>query len=425
MANIRPSDMTFENFRGINDAAPRGRKFEDISHAWKNNGLTRDGERLKMADIVTQHEAPIFLPKIINNIITEAVEPLLVGVDLMTRIPYQPGSVVNLPVMGAAGGDYRVGEEENYPEFQLTVGGGSKISGTGKYGLAIRATEEALRDSQFDIISMYIRQAGFALARFKEAQAFAVMGEGATVTHDNTTPLSSEYGTTTGRGLDGAYNGAFVQKNMLEMYTAVMANGFIPNIMIMHPLTWLMWVQDAQLRHFAQMNQSSQFLKQWTGNPAKLNFPSYNGGLGETGASGKTFPGSGELAGNGSGPEEFSPQLNSAPKIPDYYGMPMRIVVSPFMPFNKADNTTDIIMADSNQLGFFVDEHGLMVKEWDNPISDVKMIRMKERYAFRPRDRGLGVAIAKNVVMTSNEILLPAQATISFNTQIDGNEARS
>lgn len=406
------NERTFANFKDINDNAKEGRKFEDISHAWHNGGRTRDGEQLKMQDILSMWEAPVFIPKIINNEIQEAVEPMLIGTSLLQRIDYQPGTVINLPVMGAVDGDFRVGEEENYPEFQVTIAGGSQIASTGKYGLAMRFTEEVRRNSMFDVVTMYARQAARVLGRFKEEQVWAMVLSQGTVTHDNATPANADFGTTTGRGLDGAFNGSFVMDNMFEMYSAIMANGFIPNALLLHPLSWLMWTQDAQLRHFAQMSQGTYFGYQWSGSPAKNDFMSYQGGQGETGAQLRRNAAGLLDPAQASSPLDFSQNLKSAPVVPGYFGLPLSVIVSPFIPFDHTTNTTSIIMADASQLGFYVDEHGLMVDEWQNPMTDVQMIRMKERYSMRPKDRGLGIAVANNIVVTANQIILPAQASI-------------
>ena len=71
-------------------------------------------------------------------------------------------------------------------------------------------------------------------------------------------------------------------------------------------------------------------------------------------------------------------------------------------------------MADSNELGFYIEEHGPKSNEWTDPETDILKIKISERYLIRPKDRGLGLAIAKNIVVDSNKIILPAQATIDM-----------
>lgn len=417
--------LDYSKFNELNDAAPDGQKFEDVDFAWRNDGRMRDGRQLSMNDIVTLHESPLFIARSITNQIQEAVEPMLIATSLLEEIPYKIGTYIDLPVMGSMTGDFRVGEEESYPEFNVAYGQGAQISKIGKYGLAMRFTEEILRYSQFDVISIYLRQAGYALARYREEQIFAMWRDVAYVTHDNAAPLVSAHGTTTGRDLTGALNGSFTMDDLFEMYSSLLHKGFQPDLLMVHPLTWLMFVQDAQLRHFAQMSGTPWFQGKWTGSPARNDFRSYQGGLGETGSVLREHPGATNSTG-GAGPQgstsnpmDFSHNLDSAPVIPGYFGIPLRIVVSPFVEFDAVNNTTTIMMADSAELGFFIRDHDVMVREWENYENDVLKMKLTERYSLAPKNRGNGIAVAKNVVVTSNQIILPAQSQISVAGSID------
>lgn len=396
-------------------------KFRDFENAWRSPRHTlQDGQKLKLTDALAMWEAPLFIPKVINNAIQEAVEPLLIATGMLQKMPYGgPGTMIDLPVMGAVDGDFEVGEEESFPELRVTYGPGAQISKIGKYGVAVKFTEEVLRYSQFDVVTMATRQAARAMARNKEEKIFNMWYKCAQPTHDNLVPNNSAFGTTTGRDLTGAQNGTFTMDDIFEMYAQVLANGFNPNVLIVHPLTWLMFVQDAQLRAFAQMNQSAFFGQQWSGDPAKIDFPAYRGGEGVPGAQARTWPGA-PIGNNGEGaalpnsPNDFSQNLNVAPVLPSYLGIPFRIVVSPFAPYDASSNTTSILMADSNELGFYIEEHGPQTSEWTDPETDILKIKIKERFVVRPKNRGLGLAIAKNIVVDSNKIILPATASIDI-----------
>lgn len=427
MSDIKKKDrsqLQFADFREVNDQAKDGEKFHDFEYAWKNGGRYPSGKTIKMSDALAMWESPLFIPKVVNNAVQEAVEPLLIATSLLQRIPYQPGTMVDLPVMGAVDGDFDVGEEESFPELRVAYGPGAEIGKIGKQGVAVKFTEEVLRYSQFDVVSMAVRQAGRALARNKEEKIFNMWYRVARVTHDNASPLNSIYGTTTGRDLTGAQNGTLVMDDVFEMFAAVMHNGFIPNIMLVHPLTWLMFVQDAQLRAFAQMNQTAFFGQQWTGNPGVVDFPSYRGGEGVTGHQFLSHPQNpigADRDGNAlpNAPTDFSQNLTSAPVIPNYFGLPMRVIISPFVPFDAVNNTTSILMADSAELGFYIEDHPIQTTEWQNPETDILKIRLKERFTLREKNRGLGLAVARNVVVAANQIILPAQATIGVPGNVD------
>jgi hypothetical protein len=45
--------------------------------------------------------------------------------------------------------------------------------------------------------------------------------------------------------------------------------------------------------------------------------------------------------------------MNSAPMLPNYLGLPFRILVSPFVNFDPENRVTDIMMFNSRNLGIF------------------------------------------------------------------------
>lgn len=425
MAKFDLKGLKYENFSDVfrevdEESTKQGRGFKDFEYAWRHQGRRPDGSRMEMKDAVAMWEAPLFIPKVINNAIQEAVEPRLVITRLMQKLPYSPGTFVDLPVMGAIDGDFRVGEEEAFPEFRVDYAGGTEISRVGKTGLAMKFTEELLRYSQFDVLTMYLRQAANALARFKEEEGFNLVYNSGTVTHDNASPADSVFGATTGRDLDGAANGSFTVDDIMEMYLQVQHNGFVPNAIIVHPLTYLIFMGDAQLRVFAQQNGRPFFEGLWAGTPANNEFVSYRGGEGETGAK-ERIHSAHDVDGNNantSGVGDWSPQLDVSPLLPDYLGLNLRLIVSPFVPFDTLNNRTTILMCDLNQLGFYIEDHPVQTSEWKDPETDILKVKLKERYTFRDKDRGLGIATAKNIVVQSNKVVLPAQSTIGVNGSI-------
>ena len=190
------------------------------------------------------------------------------------------------------------------------------------------------------------------------------------------------------------------------MFAQVMHNGWVPDMLLVHPLTWLMFVQDAQLRAFAQAAGGPLPYGQWAGQVATQDLPGSFGGEGATGGI------EGGVPGAANGTPKASNQMTAAPVVPSYLGIPLRVVVSPFVPYDAGNNTTDILLADSSQLGFYIEDHAAQTDEWQDPETDILKIKIKERFTLREKNRGLGMAVAKNVVVTSNQIVLPAQASI-------------
>jgi len=116
--------------------------------------------------------------------------------------------------------------------------------------------------------------------------------------------------------------------DVFEMYAQVVMQGYIPDTMLVHPMTWLMWVKDPVLREFAIQAGSGSFFAQFTGNPAA-----------------KAFEGQYNYGGLGQGLGQFQPKTEeglpqnqkSAPVFPVCgNGLNFRIMVSPFMRFNPS-----------------------------------------------------------------------------------------
>lgn len=415
----------YQDFMEADQKAKEGRKFKDFQYAFKNNGIFADGDKITFKDAVTMNDFPLFLPKVINNSVQEAIEPMLIASSYLQSMDFIPGMQVDMPlVMGAASGNFEVGEEENYPTFRIAYGPGTAISGIGKQGLQFSFTEEALKYITFPLVDTFMSQGGKALARYKEEKIFHMWYKIAEPSHDNANPLNSAHGTTSGRDETGMQNGTFTMDNLFEMWVTLQHNGFTPDIMFMHPLTWLTFIQDPYLRHFAQATNQPWFGGQWSGNPSKNDYTSLHGGLGIPGQVRRghsTYAVNNDGDGNplASSPADYSQNLNVAPVLPSYLGMPMRIVVSPFVPYDSVDNTTTILMADSKELGFLLVGESLGVKEWTTPENDILNVRLKERYTIRPKNRGMGLVVAKNVHIGSNQIMMPAQSYIGVNGSID------
>lgn len=393
--------------------------FGRFKYAWTHGGQLADGkERMSLKDALAVPEAPVFIPKVLTTQIAEAIEPMLIGTSLLQRIQYQPGQFITFPTAGAIEGDFDMGEEEEYPEYRVQIGPGTQITTIGKQGLAVKFSEEILRYSAYDVVSLHTRQAGKAMARYKEEKIFRMLSNLGTVTHDNATPANSLFGVTRGRDLVGAANGSVTMDDLFEAYAAVLNNGFVPNTLMMHPLTWLMFVQDATLRAWVNSSSGGNYFAGWQGNPAQLDpFPNQFGGQGIS--QGRSIIPANATNGTPSALTEYSQLLKTAPQLPAYGGFaPFRIVVSPFMPFDPTANTTTVIMADSDELGYYVTDEDLTVEELRDPYRDILKIKMRERYTLAIKNSGLGIAVLKNIVVTPNEIVLPAQTTIPIDGDI-------
>jgi len=209
--------------------------------------------------------------------------------------------------------------------------------------------------------------------------------------------------------------------DVFDTYAQIITQGFMPNTLLMHPLTWTMFVKDAQLRAFVQANGGGSMFATWTGNPASRApwDASSQGGRGISGGQnivpGQTSSGTASPSGLAASNLLSYPQdLNSAPVMPSYLNVPFRIIVSPFVPFDPRRKLTDIYMFDSNELGVLVVDEDITTEEFNDPRVDILKIKLRERYGIGILNEGQAIATMKNVHVVPNEVALPAQATIDI-----------
>ena len=382
---------------------------QEVRNLFATNGVSSDGVKLDFMDTLATPNMPLAFKRVIEEYVIDAIEPNLIGLSLLQRItvnPYQ--TEVRFRTYGAMDvGDISMAEGQEYPEFSTTHGGGQVSANIGKYGLAMRITDEMLHNSQWDIIGHHMRKLGQAMARAKEQNIFNMINSVGVVVFDNDDPANSLLGRTTGRDLTGAGNGSFTADDMYDMYASMLERGFTPNLILCHPLAWATFTKDPVMREYAL---SGGGLNNW-----------FNGMPNQNIGQGKFLPEawkkftrvSGESAFNPTSEERIGTQ-ESTFQFPSYFpGTGIRIVASPFVPFDPETKTTSIIMLDTTELGaIFVSEEPT-VEEWDDPARDIKKIKVRERYGLVIFNEGQAVSIAKNVSIEPNEIVLPPQAIVS------------
>ena len=223
---------------------------------------------------------------------------------------------------------------------------------------------------------------------------------------DNATPASSVFGITTGRGLTGSANGSLTVDDLFDAYTHLVSKGYSPDTLLMHPLTWNMFMRDPIMRmtmlnsgggtYFATYNGSFSNTNPWGSQPAN--------GIGM---------GSGTMINpNYSEVENYSQNLTSAPVLPSYFPFPLRIVVSPFVTHDPIRDLTEIYLFESGELGVILQDEELTSQQWEDPARDIQKIKFRERYNLMIKNEGQAVATFANIKVIANQVVLPAQAQI-------------
>jgi len=385
-----------------NSAMAIEKRAQRWKQVWDNDGyLPEDpGTRITIQDMIEKDfelrqqmmkdtatsadQIPFLVQRVINKVIREPIEFNQVMTGLLQKVSYKNGQQVVFPAVGAMGGlNLDMAEGDEYPEATLDFAG-SVVAKIGKVGIAVRLTEEIVRYSQFDIMGLHVRAAGRALARHKETKvANHILGLG-TTSFDN---KSNAYANTSGRDSGGAPNGAFTLDDLLTMYGQLINAGFVPNTLIMNPLAWLIFARDPVMRHLFINGNGGTF------------FTNYSGNRGYAGAFENNSFGRGNVGQSVGLGQNIATTFTNVPGI---VNVPFNIVVSPVIPYNTTDNTTDIIMCDRSQLGLMIVDEPVQSDRWNDPSVDIMKIKFRERYAIAILNQGQAVRVAKNVKVTKH-----------------------
>ena len=144
-------------------------------------------ERLTINDLVTTEDLAPFVPKVVKRILIEAIEPnLMIVPNLFTQLNLPEGQMVEIGAIGSITAG-KVAQGDLYPQTSIstdTVGSTVAIT-VSKYGCAINISQEAVKDNQFDVITLWLRAAGAALARLKESLATQLIDQTGITVYDN------------------------------------------------------------------------------------------------------------------------------------------------------------------------------------------------------------------------------------------------
>jgi hypothetical protein len=71
-------------------------------------------------------------------------------------------------------------------------------------------------------------------------------------------------------------------------------------------------------------------------------------------------------------------RMQSAPILPNYLGLPFRILVSPFVHFDPENRLTDIMMFNSRNLGALIVDEDPHVKSWEDGQYNIMNMSVEE-----------------------------------------------
>jgi hypothetical protein len=343
----------------------------------------RSGELKEFNDTLFTESQPLLFPQVVSNVVREAAEPQMVLGQLMQTINHTQGSSISFPAVSSyTAGDLRIVEGGEYPEGNMQFAG-QIVATIGKHGIKVSMTEEVIRYSAFDVWSMHLRAAGMALGRHKEMQIVDEVLEAGSDFFDNTLLAGNK---TTGRDQSGAFNGTFTQDDMFDMWADLVQSSYIPDTIIMHPFAWPIFARDPVLRNLGYLSGTGQSVigNPFSGSVATRKFDV--GGLNQD--------------------RRIAEPMNTATtfsQVPRTFPFgPLRIIISPFVDYDRTNNSTTIYLADSADLGAIVVDEGIMTEDWTDPEHDIKNVKFRERYSVVSTNQGRAVRKAVGVVVTKS-----------------------
>src|SRR5699024_6548459 len=232
------------------------------------------------------------------------------------------GRSVIIPSMGAMRA-HEIGETQSYPEetvdFQLHK---SQEVVAKKYGLSVSVSDEMINESQWDVIGILVRKAGEAMARLKEENAFTQFSNHGNLVFDNDMREKNNKAGTTGLDYEGNMNNTMSTEDLIDMFIGVMANGYNPTDIMMHPFAWSMFFKNDiidSLSHAA---------------------------LGGSKVTNLSIT-----------PDQVQGRLPFA----------IDLTFSPFVPFNHAEQKFDMYVLDRENVGILLEKTPLTTEQFDNP----------------------------------------------------------
>jgi len=393
--------------------------FNNVYDAFTNRGLMQDSdgnrEIFELRDLISTQDLTRFIPQTVETVVREAIEPNLFIVDkLFQEINIPRGSRIQIGAIGAMEAG-RVGQGGEYPERFVDMDGGDMVAlTTDKHGLKISLTEEVLRENLFDVVGIWLRAAGRALARHKERTAAKLINEMGYDVFDNVTPSNAYIGATTGRNIAGLGNGSMTVNDVFEMYTYLMHRGFSPDTIMMHPLAWKTFMCDTEMREVVLEGATVASYKNPNGSYAE-NWGTSHNGLGlRTTATGNSATSGNSAKGGSAWTQTLNPlgaTFNIAPK---YLPTPLEVLVTQYVPFTYGTrspgtanettkgSTSNLVMVDSSNCGLIGQSMPVTMDRWSDPERDIENIKLKEMWGLALLEQGKGIAVARNISTDRN-----------------------
>lgn len=199
-----------------------------------------------------------------------------------------------------------------------------------------------------------MRAAGSAMARLKEENIFREFDKHGHIVFD--ADSADPAAVPSGRDFYGVANKTMTAEDIVDMCVGIMAAGFTPTDIIMHPLCWTLFYKNEILE--------------------SMSVAAFGGGASPVSIS-KEPP---QIGINGGSP------VNG-----------LNISFSPWVPFDQVNKKFSFYVIDRNAVGVLLVKDTMSTEQFDDPSRDIQTLKVKERYGVGILHGGYGIAVAKNI----------------------------
>jgi hypothetical protein len=356
---------------------------EEVLYA-QFTGETFDGQKyrgpsLSFSEALSSSDASILFPRVISEILLEPTEPNLWLTNNATEflVVQNAPLVIEFPSLGALEA-FEMSEGQEYRQQALSWQEHMTSFRLRKYGVLAAVPDEVIENSQWPIVRLYLKHMAAAINRKQESLLFkALMSFGREV-FNNTSTDPTKW--TTGKKQDQTLNYSFSYNDLIKLVGAVIAGRYEPTHFLAHPMAWPIFATDPLLR--------AQF---------------FNGG--QVGMSiWSTMP-------------QFDQSLNfpfGIAYVP-YYAMPFQENITLSGPASGlgASNVTDVVVIDSRNALFAATRGDIEMDDMEAWLRDARVMKARKYLGVSVKDRGNGIAHARNIRLVQNHEAIFTVRTVS------------
>lgn len=358
-----------------------------IEKLMNTDGSSMRMPRIPMTEALSAADASILFRKVIDDQLVRPIEPApLFSTRLAKVITVGNARSVVFPTIGVIRAA-EISETGDYPETHPGFTEMTTEILVRKFGLQVPIAEDVIADSQWDVVSLFLEAARYAMARLKEEKCAEEFSKNSTRVFDNKftgTEAERLAAQTTGRNEKGEFNGTLSFKDVVDTLGVLVSNEYNPTDITVHPMMWTVFAKDPILQFLMlQSGQAAQSV-------AQLGPDSMGGNL----------------------PWAFS--VNVTPHVD--YNVSDTVSIIPKKGTAAVDvtgPTTDLYISDRNQSLVILQRDPLSVEEFSDPFRDIHRIKCKERFGTGTLNNGLSVTSIKSIVIGENNEPVYSVRTVS------------